>query len=440
MIECRLVRSETQTGFGPLCALGHYLTEKGALEPLRQIEVPQKTIKHSPHQKLTDALLGIMAGCSALYELNVRVRPDMPLMRAFGRERCADQSTVSETLNTFTERTVSQLREAIESIQRSHCEVFSHQFAKEMLLLEVDLTGLRAPRQAEGSTKGYFAGERNATGRQLARVSAADYDELIFEKLHPGNTGSSEVLKETIGEVERILALDHNKRERTLIRVDGGFGTDENLEWLIERGYQFIAKSYSGSRAKKVARSVPEKGWQEGPTRGQALGVPTEPHRYSAQTETVARRWSDEKGKLHQDLLITTLAGLTPERIAKLYDGRGGMEVGIKGDKRGLGIEKRRKKSFHAQEALVLLAQLAHNLIVWFKGWFLLEGTKVGSLGMERLVREVMAMPAHLEARRRGSSKVRLKLPILHPWAKAVAEGISRRYPPSGWRAILRES
>jgi hypothetical protein len=39
------------------------------------------------------------------------------------------------------------------------------------------------------------------------------------------------------------------------------------------------------------------------------------------------------------------------------------METDIKGDKRGLGIEKRRKKSFHAQEALVLLAQLSHNLL-----------------------------------------------------------------------------
>jgi len=96
----------------------------------------------------------------------------------------------------------------------------------------------------------------------------------------------------------------------------------------------------------------------------------------------MARRWRDGKGKLHQDLLITTLIDLRRDEIAKLYDRRGVMEVEIKGDKRGLGLEKRRKKRFYAQEALVLLSQLAHNLLVWFKRWFLL-GTKAAKLGME---------------------------------------------------------
>lgn len=115
-----------------------------------------------------------------------------------------------------------------------------------MLLLEVDLTGLRASKRAEGSTKGYFSGKRNATGRQLVRVSAPGYGELIFEKLYPGNTTSCEVLKETMGEVESLLELDEAKRRRTLIRIDGGFGTDENLNWLIWRGYHFRAKGYGG--------------------------------------------------------------------------------------------------------------------------------------------------------------------------------------------------
>ena len=82
------------------------------------------------------------------------------------------------------------------------------------------------------------------------------------------------------------------------------------------------------------------------------------------------RRWVDEKGKPYRDYLVCSLFWLGSSQIAKLYDARGGMETDIKGDKRGLGIEKRRKKSFLAQEALVLLAQLSHNLIVYFKRWF----------------------------------------------------------------------
>jgi hypothetical protein len=183
MFECRLVSSKRQTAFGGLCVLGHYLTQQRVLEPLCGVKIAQKTVEHSPTQKLTDALMDILCGCKAIYQTNVRVRPDAPLSKAFGRERVADQSTIHRTLNAFTEQNVHQLRQAVESIHRQNSPIFSHPFEEEMLLLEVDLTGLRASKKAELSTKGYFSGERNATGRQLLRVSAPLYAELIFEKL-----------------------------------------------------------------------------------------------------------------------------------------------------------------------------------------------------------------------------------------------------------------
>jgi hypothetical protein len=64
----------------------------------------------------------------------------------------------------------------------------------------------------------------------LVRVSARNYGELIFQKLYPGNTLSLEVLKETLREAERLLGSGRSQRERTLLGLDGGFGTDENVE------------------------------------------------------------------------------------------------------------------------------------------------------------------------------------------------------------------
>jgi len=440
MFECKLVASKRQTAFGPLCLLGHYLSQEEVLKPLSEVHIAQKSIKHSPQQKLLDALMGILSGCKALYEIDCRLRPDVPLQRAFGRERVADQSTIQRTLNAFTEENVAQLREAVEAIGRRYSAVFSHDFEREMLTLEVDLTGLRASRRAEGSTKGYFSGERNATGRQLVRVSAPQYKEVLFEKLYAGNTTSCEVLKGTMKEIERILELHQelNKRRRILVRLDGGFGTDANLNWLMWRGYEFIAKGYGGKRANKLANSVPEGEWQEGPTNSQLLGVPSTPPRYARKSKSVVRRWVDEKGKPHQDYLVCSLFWLGAPQIATLYDARGGMEVDIKGDKRGLGIEKRRKKSFLAQEALVLLAQLSHNLLMYFKRWFL-EGTAAAKLGVERLVREVLAMMAEVRVGK-ISGKVRLKLPHHHRWAKAVATGIETHYPRNGWPTFWRQS
>jgi hypothetical protein len=53
-------------------------------------------------------------------------------------------------------------------------------------------------------------------------------------------------------------------------------------------------------------------------------------------------------------------------------------------------------------------------------------------------VREVLAMPAQARMARRGT-KLSLKVPELHPWAEALARGVGARFPPNGWRAILRK-
>jgi hypothetical protein len=108
MIECKLVSRETQTAFGPLCLLGPDGAQEGVLEPLRSVKIAQKSVKHSPQEKLLDALVGILSGCKTLYETNVRLRPDLALQRAFGRERCADQSTIQRTFNAFESLPVSR--------------------------------------------------------------------------------------------------------------------------------------------------------------------------------------------------------------------------------------------------------------------------------------------------------------------------------------------
>ena len=144
MIECKLHSSKRQTAFGGLCLLGRYLIEEGALKPLSSVKIAQKSVRHSPANKLTDALMSMLSGCKAIYETNVRVRPDVPLGRAFGRDRVADQSTIQRTLEAFTEENVRQLREAVEAIGGRYSRLPSHPYERQMLILEVDLTGLRA--------------------------------------------------------------------------------------------------------------------------------------------------------------------------------------------------------------------------------------------------------------------------------------------------------
>jgi hypothetical protein len=52
------------------------------------------------------------------------------------------------------------------------------------------------------------------------------------------------------------MDLGESQRRRTIWRLDGGAGSDENLRWLLARGYLMLAKGLSGLRAAALARRV----------------------------------------------------------------------------------------------------------------------------------------------------------------------------------------
>ncbi len=63
-----------------------------------------------------------------------------------------------------------------------------HPFRRSRLILDIDFSGQEAGKQAEGSAKGYLP-RKNKRGRQLVRVYASQYDEIVCQWMMPGNTG-----------------------------------------------------------------------------------------------------------------------------------------------------------------------------------------------------------------------------------------------------------
>ena len=77
------------------------------------------------------------------------------------------------------------------------------------------------------------------------------------------------------------------------------------------------------------------------------------------------------------------------------YDQRGGgVETSFKGDKQGLGMTKRSKKRFAAQQMLMLLGSLAHNVILWARRW--LAAVPLQQYGILRMVRDVLHISGFL--------------------------------------------
>src|SRR6266498_4409767 len=125
------------------------------------VHIKQKVRWHTPLDKLLDCFITILAGGIGVVEVNTRVRPDRALQRAFGRRTCAEQSTISRTLNACTAANVSQLRTALTLIIRAHSQSYRQAERQAWELLDVDNKGMPAGRQGAGLSKGYLAKHQN---------------------------------------------------------------------------------------------------------------------------------------------------------------------------------------------------------------------------------------------------------------------------------------
>jgi hypothetical protein len=402
-ITTDLVRQSTP--HAGLVALGLKVRQLDLFGPIReQVHIQQKTVRYTPIDKLYDAWIAILAGAHGLVEVNTRLRSDPALQAAFGRTACAEQSVIQATLDACDATTVTQMEQALTAIFRHQSQAYRHDYTQQSQIVDVDITGRPCGPKAAFATKGYFAKQRNRRGRQLGRVLATRYHELVVEHLLPGTDQLCKALRPLVEATEQVLELDAGRRARTLIRVDAGGGSVDDLNWLLGRGYQVLAKEYSGKRAHKRAATVTT--WMDDPrVPGRQIGwVPGAAPEYVRPVQRIAVRCPKKNGRWGIGVLIAALEGAgaeaqparTPPSPAALlstvyhYDARGGgVETANKEDKQGLGIGKRNKKRFAAQQVLGQLGRLAHNVIVWARNWLAPDAPLVQSLGVKRLVRDV---------------------------------------------------
>ena len=229
----------------------------------KQVKIQQKTITHTPLQKLQDAFINILAGGHGIVEINRRVKTDSSLLVAFGRQNCADQSGVSSTLNACQPENVMQMRQALQEIYRRYGTGYTHHYGKAYQLLDVDMSGLPAGRQGEGVETGYFADKVSKRGRQVGRTYATLYDEIISERLYGGKTQLNRSLTELVTDAETVLNLNPGFRKRTIVRIDGGGGNDADINWILSRDYLLLVKMTHWKRVAKLVTTVSQ--WHTDP-------------------------------------------------------------------------------------------------------------------------------------------------------------------------------
>jgi hypothetical protein len=424
-----------------LCLIGQKCQDELLLEPLHTfVKIKQKTVQHSPVDKLTDMLVAMLLDCDVVSQINTKLAQEVAVLHSFGREKSADQSTVQRTLSSCNSENVAEFQQALAQIFATNSRSRQHKFGKNKkpLVLDIDLTGLPCSKHYEGSKKGYFADcKPGTTGRQLYRVSASQYNELVYQQVFPGNTGSAalENFKVMLEAAFAVLALKAKHKKRVLIRLDGGFGNAPIINYLLAQGYQFVVKLGNAPRSNKLCQSIQAQDWHLDQCHRREFGLVqaesgyvavesrrvyqigvrhTPPQKVEPKVKTKAVKASAAASKIETNLsqiqpyqynvLVVRVEGLEWAKGATVvaseileqvhfYDQRAVIETAsIKADKQGLGLVKRRKFSLMGQEMLVLLAQLAHNLVVWAKGWLEELEPELAAFGIQRWVRDIFAI------------------------------------------------
>jgi len=271
---------------------------------------------------------------------------------------------------------------------------------------------------------------------------ATRYDEIVVDRLFGGTTQLTSALQPLVQATAQTLELDEDKRRRTVWRIDAGGGSVADVNWLLEHNYHVHCKDYSGTRAQTLAESVTA--WVEDPRipERQVGWVSVPPTAYSRPVRRVAVRCRKKNGPWGVGVLISTLS---PHEVVVLarqpvdrvkdpravllayvyfYDQRGGgVETSIKGDKQGLGVTKRNKKRFAAQQMVTQLNALAHNTIVWARQWLIPYVPRVRGWGIMRMVRDVFHMSGQIVFDHRQSISQILLNPA-DPLAKGLAPGL----------------
>ena len=253
-------------------------------------------------------------------------------------------------------------------------------------------------------------------------MHAPQYHETVFSQLYPGRQDCGPVYQPVLETLAQTLAFTNDQQQQTVVRSDAGFGGDANVNYALTAGWQILAKGKGGQRPLRYAGRVEPTTWEPMGQERWLAPVP-KPPTYVRPTQHFVLRWQTQQGLLKYATLVCSIMDWSMQEVLAHYDDRGACETEIQADKHGLQLERRRKKHLAAQEALILLTDVAHNLLAWTTHWMFPTGP-YANFGPLRFTQDILTLPGRLYFEH--DRLVEVHLNKRHPHAKPVAEALSR--------------
>lgn len=254
-------------------------------------------------------------------------------------------------------------------------------------------------------------------------MHAPQYHETLFSRLYPGQQHSSPTYIPVLQALDHFLNLNLVQKQRTILRSDAGFGADDNVNYALNDNWQVLTKGSGGQRPGSLARQIAPTDWHVLKPDDRWVAEAVNPPTYVKPVQHLVLRWRNQKGELKYATVVCSILDWSMAETINLYDDRGACETEIQADKGGLKLCKRRKKQAQAQEVLILLTDIAHNLLAWSSPRMFPDGP-LARFGTTRLIEDVLAIPGRLIFD--NSQLVEAHLNERHPHAVQVALGLER--------------
>ena len=247
----------TRTAHAVLVPWGLFARRIGLAQALEQVPISQRVRNHTPQSKLVEFLVAHLSGCAYLQDISHGAHPldqDQVVAEAWGQPAWADYSGVSRTLHACDQQAVDAVREATAQVSRP--------FIDQEVLLALRKTGVLIYDgdlvERDGSTQ--------QVKRPYSQLTKARKKIVVFwRRLHRRGaevqrahravvTRQAEKVEATYIELaflkQRYARFVEENRQsrapvRAIFRLDGGFGTGENVAWLIKMGYDVYSKAFS---------------------------------------------------------------------------------------------------------------------------------------------------------------------------------------------------
>ena len=421
----------------------------------RHLSLSMKRYDYSVIDKLKTLWLSIVIGCDHTKEINTRlgtIEPD--LAARLGLRRFPDQSGINRLLTRLDSTSIDEVRAAHFQILTANTRARDRSRwlrlpgGRRLLVVDFDQRALVVRgKKYELAEKGFFGRKRGRRGYQLSLAYLGGaVGEVLDEHLDPGSTHAGARVETMLEATARFVQALGLRPDEVLIRADAQYGTPVIVKMIEARGFHYLIKGISPQRARVLSRAVGEQavfdlaGHPEGterrwmtdlglvahaaagrrqeavtieartlfgvwvhevPSSGTPLNAATRARRRAAGTLT--------RRQVAPEYWLTSLEAedLPAPAAVEIYNERVTIESYFRDEQQALGARHVRTKSHGGEAVFEWLVALANNVLKWMRE-ATFAGTVVETLGLKRLVKEVLSLPAAVQ---RTADSIIVRLP-----------------------------